>query len=349
MSKRIGILGAGAVGSYIGAFLTREGHDVTLIDMWGEHVDAMNRAGLRVSGTQGDFSVPVKAVHLTDAQDLKEPFDIAFIAVKSYDTEWAAHFLKRFVSPTGVVVSSQNCMNDRLIASIVGYEREIPCVMSGITVALWEPGYVTRGGQPGRERGHDVFRIGELHGQITNRVNELVQMVSCIDGARATTNIWGERWSKLTTNASGNPMQGMTGLGSAGLSEMAAARLIQVHICKESAQVGLAQNIQVEPISGVSAEVWANADQGDVMEELDAKFQSRGGGQDWKSSMGQDVVKGRRTEVEYMNGHIVEKGRDAGVPTPVNDAIVRVVKEIDAGLAKPDPSNVERVLAIAGV
>ncbi|MCH8110228.1 MAG: 2-dehydropantoate 2-reductase [Chloroflexi bacterium] len=350
MNKRIGIFGVGAVGSYIGAFLTREGHDVTLIDMWGEHVDVMNQKGLRVTGTQGEFTVPVKAVHLTDAQDIKEPFDIAFLAVKSYDTEWMAHFLKRFISPTSIVVGSQNCMNDRLIASIVGYEREIPCVMSGISVALWEPGHVTRGGQPGRDRGHDVFRIGELHGQITNRVNELVEMVSCIDGARATTNIWGERWSKLTTNASSNPIQGMTGLGSQGLGDNPRARLIQIHISKESAMVGLAHNVQVEPIGGVAADVWARADRGDVLEELDAKFQGKGGGDlDWKASMGQDVAKGRRTEVEYMNGYIVEAGREVGVSTPVNAAIVEVVKEIDAGLTKPDPSNIERVLSMAGL
>jgi 2-dehydropantoate 2-reductase len=350
MDKRIGIFGVGAVGSYLGAFLTREGHDVTLIDMWGEHVDVMNQKGLRVTGTQGEFTVPVKAIHLTDAQDIKEPFDIAFLAVKSYDTEWVAHFLKRFISPTSVVLSSQNCMNDRLVASIVGYEREIPCVLSGISVAIWEPGHVTRGGQPGRDRGHDVFRIGELHGQITNRVNELVEMVSCIDGARATTNIWGERWSKLTTNASSNPIQGMTGLGSQGLGNNPRARLIQIHISKESAMVGLAHNVQVEPISGVAADVWASADKGDVLEELDAKFQSRGGGSlDWKSSMGQDVAKGRRTEVEYMNGFIVEAGREVGIQTPINAAIVEVVKEIDAGLTKPDPSNIERVLSIAGL
>ena len=352
MSKKIGILGVGAVGSYIGAFLTREGYDVTLIDMWAAHVDAMNANGLKVSGTQGEFSVAVNAVHLADAYQLQDKFDYAFLAVKSYDTEWAAHFLKRFVSPTGAMISSQNCMNDTLIASIVGYEREIPCVMSGISVALWEPGHVTRGGQPGRDRGHDVFRIGEHHGHVTPRVEELVEMVSCIDGSKATTNIWGERWSKLTTNASGNPMQGMTGLGSASLSQMPNARRIQVQICKESAQVGLAHNVRVESISGVAAETWANADQGDVMEELDAKFQGGGGrpgGVDWKSSMGQDVAKGRKTEVEFMNGFISQKGREVGVPTPINDAVVRVVKDIDDGLAVPDAANVERVLELAGL
>ena len=114
--KRIVILGAGAAGSYLGAYMTREGHDVTLLDMWGEHVEAIRSNGLRASGTQDDFTVPVRAFHLYDAMQIREQFDIGFLAVKSYDTEWSAHFLKRLVRDDGVVVSSQNCMNDRLVA-----------------------------------------------------------------------------------------------------------------------------------------------------------------------------------------------------------------------------------------
>ena len=322
MSKRIAILGTGAAGSYIGAYLTREGYDVTLLDMWGAHVEAMRENGLRASGSQGDFTVPVKAFHLSDAMQIQGKFDIAFLAVKSYDTEWAAHFLKRFITTDGVVVDSQNCMNDQLIASIVGYGREVGCVMSGITVALWEPGHVTRGGQPGRDRGHDVFRVGELHGRITPRVDEIVEMLSCIDGARATENIWGERWSKLTTNASGNPVGAMTDLGSFGVASNPDARRIQINICKESCQVALAQNYRVEPIRGISAETFAKADDGEVYEELDARFQpSSRGGADWKSSMGQDVLKGRHTEVEFMNGYISAQGRESGIPTPINDGL----------------------------
>ena len=210
---RIGIMGAGAAGSYIGAFLTREGEDITFIDQWPEHVDKMKSVGLRASGSQGDFTIPVKALHLTEAQNIDEPFDIAFVAVKSYDTEWATHFIKRHLKPTGYVVCSQNCMNDELIASIVGYEREVPCVMSHIEVALWEPGHVNRGGEPGRDHGHDVFRVGETNGRITPRVEHLVSMLSCIDGAKVTTNIWGERWAKLAQNAMGNPVGGISGLG----------------------------------------------------------------------------------------------------------------------------------------
>ena len=349
MSKKIAIFGAGAAGSYIGAFLTREGHDITLIDMWGEHVDAMNANGLRASGSQGDFTIPVNAVHLADAWQLHHNFDIIFLAMKSYDTEWSSHFVKRLLAPNGVVVNSQNCMNDQLTASIVGYERQIGCVMSSITVALWEPAHVTRGGPPGRDRGHDVFRVGELHGRITPRVQEIAEMLSVIDGSRATSNIWGERWSKLTTNSIGNPVGAMTGLGSASYAENPRTRLIQIQIAKESTQVGLALNYEIEKISGVAAETWANADQGDVYEELDAILQPRPGAADWKSSMSQDVAKGRRTEAAFMNGYIVARGREAGIHTPVNAAIVEVMQGIDDGDITPDASNVERVLGMAGL
>ena len=99
MGDKIAIMGPGAVGSYVGAFLAKEGEDVTFIDMWPEHVETMRRQGLRASGSQGDFTVPVKAMHLTDAQGIQDQFDFAFITVKSYDTEWATHFIKRRGQP----------------------------------------------------------------------------------------------------------------------------------------------------------------------------------------------------------------------------------------------------------
>tara|TARA_B100000586_G_scaffold237230_1_gene188426 strand:- start:1993 stop:2718 length:726 start_codon:yes stop_codon:yes gene_type:complete len=240
-------------------------------------------------------------------------------------------------------------MNDLTLASIVGFEREIPCVMSGITVGLWEPAHVNRGGQPGRDRGHDVFRVGELHGRITPRAEEIAELLSCIDGSRATSNIWGERWSKLTTNASSNPITAMTGLGSNGAAELPEARRLQIEISKESCRVALAQNFDVEPIKGITADVWSRANEGDIYEELDEKFLPNPGASDWKSSMSQDVTKGRKTEVTLMNGYISEQGAMVGIPTPVNTAITSVVDEIDRGVREADVVNIKEVLARAGI
>ena len=286
MGDRIGIMGAGAVGSYVGAFLAREGQDVTLVDMWPEHVEAIRKVGLRASGSQGDFTVSVPAMHLTDAQSIQEPFDYAIISVKSYDTEWATHFIKRYVKPEGFFISLQNCWNDPVIGDIVGSDREVGCVASHIEVALWEPGHVMRGGSVGRDSGHHVFRIGEQDGRITPRVEHVAQLLYNIDGAYATDNLWGERWSKLSQNSMGNGISAMTGLGSQEMAEDPRCRLIRIHLAKEAAMVGLALGLDVVDVNSKPASLWADADRGDIFEELDGYLSTRGGRVNWLASMG---------------------------------------------------------------
>ncbi len=243
-------MGAGALGSYVGAFLTREGEDVTFIDMWPEHVEAMRSGGLRASGSQGDFTVPVKALHITDAQSIREPFDFAFVSVKSYDTEWATHFIKRHVKPEGFFASLQNCWNDPVIAGIVGEGREIGVIASNIEVALWEPAHVTRGGAVGRDSGHTVFRVGEPDAPPTDRVRNVARMLDWIDAAYATDNLWGERWAKLCQNSMGNGISALSGLGTQELADDPQCRSIRIHLAKEGAQVGLALGLDVVEIGG---------------------------------------------------------------------------------------------------
>jgi len=348
MGDKIAIMGAGALGSYVGAFLTQGGEDVTFIDMWPEHVETMLQQGLRASGSQGDFTIPVKALHLTDAQSIHEPFDYAFISMKSYDTEWATHFIKRYVKPEGFFISLQNCWNDPVIGGIVGNEREIGCVASHIEVALWEPGHVIRGGAVGRNSGHDVFRVGEQDGRITPRVEKIAGMLNCIDGAYATDNLWGERWAKLCQNSMGNAISAMSGLGSQDMAQNPDCRLIRIHLAKEGTRVGLAMGLKVVEINGIEAETWANADRGDVYEELDDFLAARGGRVNWLASMAQDVKKGRHSETDQMNGFVCQKGREVGVPTPFNDAIVEAMHGIDDGSIKPGPENVDRIMRAVG-
>ncbi len=295
MGDRIAIMGAGALGSYTAAYLAREDEDVTIIDMWPEHVETMRRDGLRASGSQGDFTVPVNAMHLTDAQGITEPFDYAFISMKSYDTEWATHFIKRYVKPDGFFISLQNCWNDPVIGAIVGNDRELGCIASHIEVALWEPGHVNRGGAPGRDHGHTVFRIGEQNGAITERAENIAGKMDCIDAAYATDNLWGERWAKLCQNGMGNAISAMSTLGSQNMASDPRCRSIRIHLCKEAAQVGLAQGLDVVAINGKPAAMWADADKGDVFEELDDFMSQSGGRVNWLASMAQDVHKGRRS------------------------------------------------------
>src|ERR1700731_3938196 len=144
MGRKIVIVGAGAVGGYAGAHMIQAGEDVTFIDPWPAHVEHMRKHGLRVTHAMDvpEFCVAVRALHVTDAQQLakEKPVDIAFVCMKSYDTAWATMLIRQYLAPDGYVVSLQNCMNEETIAGIVGWGKTLGCIASSITVNLPEPG-----------------------------------------------------------------------------------------------------------------------------------------------------------------------------------------------------------------
>ena len=225
MGKKIAIVGAGAVGGYAGAHMVQAGEDVTFIDPWPEHVEHMRKHGLRVTHAMNvpEFTVPVRALHLTDVQQLakEKPVDIAFVCMKSYDTAWATMMIRQYLAPDGYVVSLQNCMNEETIAGVVGWGKTLGCIASSITVNLPDPGHIHRGaGKHGAA--HTVFRAGEVHGRVTPRAEEVCRLVGTADSAKVTDNLWGERWSKLVANVMGNGLSACTGLpGGADAAERA--------------------------------------------------------------------------------------------------------------------------------
>ena len=350
MSKKILFVGAGAIGSYLGAFLSRAGHAVTLVDAWAEQVDTINRQGIAVTGPHDPFTARPAAVHLHEAQRLPRDFDVAFVAMKVYDTEWATQLALRHLKPEGYVVSSQNCWPDPRVAAVAGVNRSVGLIMSKIGVACWRPGEVERGMERGGNKGHDVFRAGEHDGRITPRVQEVAEMLKVVDGSLTTDNLWGERWSKLCANSMGNPVQGMSGLGSAEIAGSEVGRAITINLAAESARVGLALGLTIPKFNGETAERWADAGRRETYQALDEMLTPKTAStRNWKASMAQDVTKARPTEIDYMNGHVVAQGRAKGVPTPVSAATVEVMHEVESGARKPAPENIGLVLKRAGV
>src|SRR5262245_38989261 len=288
MAKKLLFIGAGAIGSYLSAFLTRAGHDVTLVDPWAEQVDTINRTGIKVTGPHDPFEAKPKAVHLNEAAKLPRDFDIAFVAMKVYDTAWATQLAVRHLSPDGYVVASENCWPDPIVAGIAGRERSVGLIMSKIGVALWNPGQVERGMERGGNKGHDVFRAGEHDGRVTPRVEELAKMMTVVDGAYATDNLWGERWSKLSANSMGNPVQAMSGLGSLEIASSEVGRSITIHLGAECARVGRALGYTIPKYNGAEAADWAAADQRQAWNKLDTMLTPTStGGRNWKASMAQ--------------------------------------------------------------
>ena len=129
MSERIAVLGAGAIGSSVGADLTEAGYDVTIVDQWPAQVEAMKRSGLRVVMPDVEVRTPMRALHLCELAQHDPSFDIVLMAVKSYDTRWLAQLIEPYLAPGGWFVGVQNSMNDDAIAAIVGRERVVGCAL----------------------------------------------------------------------------------------------------------------------------------------------------------------------------------------------------------------------------
>src|SRR6185312_2751489 len=235
--KKIAIVGAGAVGCYAGAHMVQAGEDVTYIDPWPENVEAIRNDGLRVTHIRDvePFTAKPRALHLTEAQQLAKeaPIDIAFVCMKSYDTAWATALISQYLAPGGFVVSLQNCMNEETIAGVVGWGKTLGCIASQILVGVYEPGHVHRGAGKGGEK-HIVYRTGEIHGRITPRAEEVRRLVAHADSAKATSNLWGERWSKLVANAMFNGMSACTGASSKEMLTQPALRAFALRLGSEA-------------------------------------------------------------------------------------------------------------------
>ncbi|MDP6666803.1 MAG: 2-dehydropantoate 2-reductase, partial [Dehalococcoidia bacterium] len=179
-NKRIILIGAGAVGSYIGGWLSHSGHDVAIVDSWAEQVETVRANGLQVVGPHDPFTAHPTMYHLHENEYLArgEQFDLGFVAMKAYDTSWAATFIDKFVKSDGYIVSSQNTWTDPAMAAAVGAERAVGLIMSSISVALWEAGKVERPGDTRRrDHGHLVFRAGNHDGTDTSRLHELIEIL----------------------------------------------------------------------------------------------------------------------------------------------------------------------------
>jgi 2-dehydropantoate 2-reductase len=318
--------------------MTRAGHDVTLIDAWPAHVDYMRVHGIQLSGmTEAEkCSIKVNALHVTDVQHLarERPVDIAFVCVKSYDTEWATQLIKPYLAPGGYVVSLQNCINEERIAGVVGWGKTVGCIASLVAAELTHAGHVQRTVPLGGDN-HVVYRVGEVHGRVTARASEVAELLRAADSAKVTTNLWGERWSKLVVNSMRNGLSAATGLSGNQRDLSDEPRWLSIRLGSEAVRVGQALGYQLERMLGMEPETLARAGEGssDALAEItDILIENaRKRSDDQRPSMAQDMLKGRRTETDFINGYIAERGAQIGVPAPTHAKMNEAVKRVEQG------------------
>src|SRR5262245_16901990 len=339
MSRSIAVLGAGAIGSSVGADLTEAGEDVVLIDPWPAHVEAMRNRGLRVVMPDLDLETLVRALHIGELASERPMFDIVLLAAKSYDTTWLCHLIAPYLADDGLLVGLQNGMNEEMITPIVGRERTVACVVE-LSAEIWEPGLVQRD----TTRSGTWFAVGELDGAITDRVEEVAALLRNSARVDVTDNIFGAKWSKLVVNSMTMGPYSLLGLKNWEASALPGMTEISVRIGRESATVGQALGYRLEPIFGMTAEQFSG--EGDEMLVNAIRVLHGHIGKDATTATVQDQKKGRRTELDHITGTVVRKGREAGVPTPANDAVIELAGEITRGERKMEPANLEALKAI---
>lgn len=334
MGKKIAVLGAGAIGSSVSADLTKAGYDITVIDQWPAQVEALRATGLHIQMADGDIKVPIRACHLCDLASANLEFDIVLLAVKSYDHRWMAEFIKPYLKADGVLVGVMNGMNDDSIASIVGRNRTVGCCIE-LSAEIFTPGLVQRNTtHPGT-----WFAVGELDGLYTPRVKEIQAILSHVARCDVTGNIYGAKWTKLIANTMTMGPHGLLGLRNGEAAVLPGMADIAASIGRESLAVGTALGYRIEPIFGLRADEFAGSGDENLATTRNALMRHVGSGS--RTAPIHDHIKGRKSEMEFITGVVTKKGKELGIPTPYNDAVVEIDRQINQGEIKMGRSNLD--------
>jgi 2-dehydropantoate 2-reductase len=339
-TKKIAVVGSGANGASIGADLTRAGHDVTLVEQWPEHVAAMRAHGVRINMPDETLTVPVKAYNLCDVATFQERFDVVLVLMKAYDTRWAVQLIEPYVQHDGLVVPVQNGMTTDVVADIVGAHRTLGCVIE-ISSMMNEPGIVERHSGPSRS----WFAVGGIDPSTEGREAEIAELLRHSGTCEIVEDIRATKWMKLVSNCTTlvpTASLGLPILSAAAIPEM---RELMVRSGQEALEAGKAMGLPILPIFGLTAEDVADPDTAveTLLQTLSAGFVLP----ETTTTVLHDWSKGRRSEVDHVNGEVVAALAREGREAPVNAAFVEVAHRIQDGRLAPDPSNLELLLELA--
>ena len=330
---RTAIYGAGSLGTILGAYITKNGGFIDLINRNKAHIEALRTNGARITGT---VSFTQKVATLTP-DEMTGTYDIIFLLTKQQHNRDVVTFLKPFLADDGVIVTMQNGIPEMLVGEIVGNERVIGCTVAwGATMKS--------GGECELTSAPDslTFSIGTLTPQRHKYFGEVKRLLEMMGRVDIDNNFIGTRWSKLLINAAFSGMSAVLGCTFGEAAGNRQSRRIVQRIIKECIDVCAASGIRIEPVQG--KDIVRLLDYSNPVKKAISFFiipiairkHAR-----LKASMLQDIEKGKLTEVDAINGVVCEAGRRCGVPTPMNDAVVNIIHRIENGELRPEMQNLQ--------
>lgn len=338
VKPEITVVGTGAIGGVLAAYLARNGERVTCVDVAEEHVLTMNDKGLTIEGPEETFTVPVRA--LTPEQLLAEgkPLEMVFLCVKAQHTSQALKNIIPLLQPSSAVVSFQNGLNESYIREKIGDERTIGCFVN-FSCDYLGPGRILYGGV-------SALYLGELDGQISERIMNLQQRLACWGPVQVTDNIWGYLWGKMGYAA----LLYATALVDDTMAAVVYRRDLRetlIALCTESLTIAHRLGFKPEGFDDWTPQLiypLENRDWEILNAQLDRLAHLMANNKKTKSGIWRDLaVRKRKTEVDFQLGKVVEIGHQLEIPVPLTSLVVKMIKELEEGTRSMDWANLEEL------
>lgn len=340
-ASKIAIVGAGAQGAGIGADLVRAGLDVTFVEQWPAHVEAMQDRGLTVHTPDGTLHVPVTARHLCEVAELRDDFDLVFIMVKAYDTRWVTELIASRLHSDSLVVGLQNGMTLPAIASIVGSDRAAGGVLE-LGSNMFEPGVVQRENRPE----NSWFALGAQDPVAGERIAAAAAALRHAGIVEVSEDIHSSKWMKLIANAGELVPSAILDLSLTDAARTPVVHEFMVRCGQEATAAALLDGASLVPIFGMDPKAATNPASyaQSLLDEVVDTFASP----TTLTTVLQDWMKGRRSELHDLNGHVVSVLHAHGRPARSNQRVVELGAEIEAGTRTRGMHNLPDLLASSG-
>ncbi len=336
MNPSIAIIGTGANGSCAGADLTQAGLDVTMIDQWPAHVEAMRTNGLTIKMPDEEKHARVDAHHLCDVAGMNRTFDLVLVMPKAYDTRWMAQLMEPHLAEDGLMIGIQNAMTAGIIEDVAGPERTLGCVVE-LSSEIFTPGLVQRNTPPART----WFGIGALSPEMAERIGEVREILSHVGQVSVTGEILPAKWMKLVVNTMCLGPLAMLGLTMHEANKLPGLREFVLKVGTEALNAGQRRGYAIQPIFGLTED-----DIRETNQLLETLYDKLGAdiGPAARDCVLQDHLKGRYSEVDLINGLVAEESAANGGAAPANAVVTEITAKIHAGELKPDPANLQLAL-----
>jgi 2-dehydropantoate 2-reductase len=336
-NPRIAFVGTGAQGASIGADFVLAGHDVTFVEQWPAHVEAIREKGITVNLPEETINAKVPALHFCQVAEIKEKFDLIFLVVKAYDTKWVTQMIEPVLAENGFIIGLQNGMTHVDIASVVGAKRTIGAVIE-IASNMFVPGVTNRQ----NDQKESWFALGALDTHQQHRVEAIARLLRCSGRVEVTNDIKSCKWMKLVVNAAELIPSAILNLPLADAARTPGFLEVMRRAGYEAMQAAVIDGAQIIPIIGLPP-ITTNDPERYVDRIFDEVLKTFSRPDTLTTSL-QDWRKGRRAEIHEVNGYAIEILRRAGVGAPVNQRVVDMALAIESGSLEAGPSNASELI-----